>query len=81
MQNVQTSEESLKLIEVILLLASRFDLRVTAEGIESHGVAAMLLNRGCTHGQGYLYGKPAPFSQALSEYARPGNFAAAEEAG
>jgi len=55
------SVESEKLVDAIIGLALSFDMNVTAEGIEDPAVAAMLVTKGCTHGQGYLFGKPLAF--------------------
>lgn len=44
------------IIEMILALASTLNLDVVAEGIERREQAEFLLARGCTWGQGFLYG-------------------------
>ncbi len=46
----------------ILALGADLDLFVIAEGIETVAQQRMLREMGCTIGQGYLYGHPAPAS-------------------
>jgi len=51
------------IIEGILHIAKRMGVRVVAEGVETPAQAEMLLARGCTLGQGYLYAKAVPASE------------------
>ncbi|MCY0094983.1 EAL domain-containing protein [Hoeflea sp. J2-29] len=48
------------IVEGILHIAERMGIRVIAEGIETLAQARLLLERGCTLGQGYLYSKALP---------------------
>jgi diguanylate cyclase (GGDEF)-like protein len=59
------SVESEKIVDAIISLALSFGMKVTAEGIEDAAVAAMLSLKGCTQGQGYLFGKPASFTETV----------------
>jgi EAL domain-containing protein (putative c-di-GMP-specific phosphodiesterase class I) len=54
-------EEGVEMVETILALAGSLDLRVIAEGVETHGQHRRLLELGCQVGQGYL------FAHALEE--------------
>ena len=47
-------------IEAILAMAARLNLRVTAEGVETPAQLAVLNAAGCHHAQGYLLGRPEP---------------------
>jgi PAS domain S-box-containing protein len=47
----------------ILTLGAELDLVVVAEGIETEAEHEVLWDLGCTVGQGYLYGHPAPADQ------------------
>ncbi len=53
---------SATMLEAILGLAQKLDLDVIAEGIEDPEQLALLRSLGCTMGQGYLLGRPAPSS-------------------
>jgi diguanylate cyclase (GGDEF)-like protein/PAS domain S-box-containing protein len=53
---------SAALVEGLISLGSHMDLDVVAEGIETRDQADWLTARGCPHGQGYYFGRPAPDS-------------------
>jgi EAL domain-containing protein (putative c-di-GMP-specific phosphodiesterase class I) len=65
-KSLATSVESEKLVDAILGLAFSFDMKITAEGIEDAAAAEMLARKGCTQGQGWLFGKPACVDHTLS---------------
>lgn len=65
-KSLATSVESEKLVDAILGLALSFDMKITAEGIEDAAAAEMLARKGCTQGQGWLFGKPACVDQTLA---------------
>jgi EAL domain-containing protein (putative c-di-GMP-specific phosphodiesterase class I) len=44
-------------------MAHSLNLDVIAEGVETEEQLLLLLNKGCTHYQGYLFGKPIPIEQ------------------
>jgi EAL domain-containing protein (putative c-di-GMP-specific phosphodiesterase class I) len=44
-------------------MAHTLNLNVIAEGVETEEQQGLLLNSGCTHYQGYLFGKPVPIEQ------------------
>jgi EAL domain-containing protein (putative c-di-GMP-specific phosphodiesterase class I) len=46
------------IVEGILGIAAKLDIKVVAEGIETQSQAAQLKVMGCTLGQGYLYSRP-----------------------
>ncbi len=46
------------IIETVVSLASGFNLKVTAEGIETQTQADLMRHFACDEGQGYLYGRP-----------------------
>ncbi len=41
-------------------MAYSLSLAVIAEGVETEEQCQILLDNGCTHFQGYLFGKPVP---------------------
>lgn len=65
-KSLASSVESEKLVDAILGLAFSFDMKITAEGIEDAIAADMLTRKGCTQGQGWLFGKPACAHQTFA---------------
>ncbi len=51
------------LIETILLMAKKLNIKVVAEGIETQEQLDFLRKCHCDYGQGYLLGRPMPTSQ------------------
>ncbi|MET0809004.1 MAG: EAL domain-containing protein [Pseudoxanthomonas sp.] len=51
--------ESLALVRAILALAGTLGIDTIAEGVETRDQREALIGLGCTHGQGYLLGRPA----------------------
>jgi diguanylate cyclase (GGDEF)-like protein/PAS domain S-box-containing protein len=56
--------ESVSLVRAAIALARGLNLRVIAEGIESHDQATFLRREGCDYGQGYWLGRPTPATSA-----------------
>lgn len=57
-----------KIVDAVLGVAGALKLAVTAEGIESEAVAALLRAKGCQFGQGFLFGAAQPdFDACASE--------------
>jgi diguanylate cyclase (GGDEF)-like protein len=54
--------------ESILTMASRLQLEVTAEGVETDRQLNLLLSQGCPEVQGFLLGRPMPAAQARAFY-------------
>lgn len=53
-------------VNAILGLSSSFRRRVVAEGIETEGMHERLVSLGCDLGQGFYYGRPMRFNDALT---------------
>jgi diguanylate cyclase (GGDEF)-like protein/PAS domain S-box-containing protein len=51
------------IVRTIIAMANSLDLEVIAEGVETEEQRQMLLDTGCSHFQGYLFGKPVPIAQ------------------
>lgn len=59
-QQVNQSERSLHIIKAALELARSIGLSSIAEGIEDAEIGEQLAALGCSHAQGYYFGKPMP---------------------
>jgi diguanylate cyclase (GGDEF)-like protein len=53
-------KKALEILDTIIVLAHRLEMKVTAEGIETEKQATILAGLNCDQFQGYLYGKAAP---------------------
>ena len=53
-------QKSIRLAQALAGLAGGLGLDTVAEGIETAEEAALLTAQGWRHGQGWLYGRPAP---------------------
>jgi len=48
------------IVSTIMAVAASLELGVIAEGVETAGQRQLLLDKGCTQFQGYLFGRPMP---------------------
>ncbi len=72
---LRVDDRSMAIIEGLLDIARKLDIRVIAEGIETEDQAYLLAKIGCTLGQGYLFSravKPASATQLLLNHAQYG---------
>src|SRR3546814_20901646 len=53
------------IISSIVGLASALDMETTAEGVETHDDLAPVRGLGCSHVQGYIYGRPMYLGEVL----------------
>jgi diguanylate cyclase (GGDEF)-like protein/PAS domain S-box-containing protein len=51
------------IVRTIIAMAQSLNLNVIAEGVETEEQRLLLLNKGCTHYQGYLFSKPVPIEE------------------
>jgi len=58
--NLDTSEDDQLIVRSTIDLGHTLGLSVTAEGVESEAIKALLKSYGCDTAQGYLYSKPLP---------------------
>lgn len=50
------------IVNTIIAMAHNLDLKVIAEGVEDEAQRQFLMDHGCDHFQGYLFGKPMPIN-------------------
>ncbi|HMN53439.1 MAG TPA: EAL domain-containing protein [Sphingopyxis sp.] len=54
------------IISSIVGLATALDMETTAEGVETHDDLALVRALGCSHVQGYIYGRPMELGEVLA---------------
>nr|WP_314487349.1 EAL domain-containing protein [uncultured Pseudomonas sp.] len=64
------SREAMSIIRAITELSNSLHIKTTAEGVESIEQMRRLKAEGCSHLQGYLYGRPVPASERLMRLQR-----------
>lgn len=64
-EELEVSEEARFLLDMIIDLAHGLHMDIVVEGIETPEQEALVHAMGCKVGQGYLYGKPMTFADAL----------------
>lgn len=57
-RDIETNETDLRLVSLMLDLASYLDVLVVAEGVETEGQLELLRERGCDLVQGYYFSRP-----------------------
>ena len=62
-RDIESDDGDRSLIKAIVNMAASLELQVIAEGVESDSQRQFLLDNGCTHFQGYLFGKPMPIDE------------------
>jgi diguanylate cyclase (GGDEF)-like protein len=60
LRDVPGRTEATAVVTAILELAAALGMETVAEGVESPAQREFLIERGCTYGQGFLLGRPAP---------------------
>ncbi len=65
-QDMCDSREAMSIIRAITELSNSLMIKTTAEGVESNEQMYRLAAEGCSHLQGYLYGRPVPASERLT---------------
>ena len=59
------NSQARSIVQAVISLGRGLNLEVVAEGVETHRQLAALTKLGCTHAQGYLFGRPMPISYFL----------------
>jgi len=65
------------IIRAIVTLAEALDMETTAEGVETHDEIALIRQLGCSHIQGWVYGKAARSAEVRAQLATQGGKALA----
>lgn len=64
-RNLEVDRHDLAIVRSIIQLASGFEMKTIAEGIETQGQLDLLRKEGCHEGQGYFYSHPLPADQIV----------------
>lgn len=59
-RDITFDEQDRSIVRTIIAMAHSLELEVVAEGVETEEQRQRLINKGCKHFQGYLFGKPLP---------------------
>lgn len=62
-RDIEDDSSDRAIVKTVIAMAQNLDLDVIAEGVETEKQRLILLNKGCTHFQGYLFGKPMPIDE------------------
>lgn len=62
-RDLDTDSSDKAIVTTIIAMAMSLNLDVIAEGVETEEQRMFLLNNGCAHFQGHLFGKPVPIEQ------------------
>nr|WP_316638512.1 EAL domain-containing protein [uncultured Roseateles sp.] len=62
-RKLSNSSQDTAIVTAVLHMARGFEVEVVAEGVETFAEAQLLRNMGCSHAQGYFFGRPAPLLQ------------------
>ena len=62
--NMTTDEEKLTIVETIIMLASKLNMEIIAEGVETEEQQHLLNRLGSEYAQGFLFSRPVPSAEA-----------------
>lgn len=61
--NVVANQKTQMIIESVVDICHRMDIRVVAEGVETEEQFGILKRNGCEQAQGYLFSRPVPIEE------------------
>jgi diguanylate cyclase (GGDEF)-like protein/PAS domain S-box-containing protein len=67
---MEADQEALEIVRAIVKLADTLGLEAVAEGMETDGQLHHLRALGCHVGQGFLFGRPAPYAEVCAGFER-----------
>ncbi len=62
-RDIEDDTSDRAIVSTIIAMAQGLNLDVIAEGVETEQQRQLLLDKGCSHFQGYLFSKPVPLEQ------------------
>ena len=65
-EQIATRPDMAAIVRAVSSLCGSLGLQVVAEGVETPEQVVRLADKGCTFGQGYLFGRPVPAAQVAS---------------
>ncbi|MGN6278067.1 MAG: EAL domain-containing protein [Sphingomonas sp.] len=74
---IEPGNRNAAIIKAIVTLADTLGMETTAEGVEVQDEIALIRDLGCSHIQGYVYGKPARAEDVVQQLAAAGGHATA----
>jgi PAS domain S-box-containing protein len=66
-RDLHSSQASQHVVKAVVALAAGFGLDTVAEGVEDEQSFALLKEFGVTHVQGYLFGRPGPIGEVVTD--------------
>lgn len=64
-QHICVQQEKEAIVDALIHMSHRLNMRVVAEGVEQQEQVALLRKLGCDDIQGFYYSKPLPFAEAV----------------
>jgi EAL domain-containing protein (putative c-di-GMP-specific phosphodiesterase class I) len=65
-REMANSKEALAIVRAITGMSNSLMIKTTAEGVETVEQMQQLISEGCSHFQGYYFGRPMPAGERLS---------------
>jgi diguanylate cyclase (GGDEF)-like protein/PAS domain S-box-containing protein len=62
-RDIVNDQDDAVIVQTIIAMANSLGMQVLAEGVESEEQKEILINRGCEHFQGFLFGRPVPIQE------------------